>query len=296
MGGAVGRDVGSRWRRADRLAEHVRAIALAQTQPDDPLHKAIRVRWPVDVQSIATALGVFVDDHAYIDEDGLLLPLEQGWRVVIRRGTPAARARFTLAHELMHIALSCEAIGAQPARDAVDPVAGFRSEERLCDCAGAALLLPEAETLWADGRARATVGDGHCARTLRVASASKTSLAAAFVRLHDLRGWNSVLYHWTLGRRGWFVQTEGGLDHRVVRPLQFGEALPARLSQMASHQSGPDVQQVWLPVAGWRAERWIAGAALIGSSAITAVIDPASPTRAHPPVDGASSHLAQAAV
>lgn len=292
----MGRDLGARWRRADRLAEHVRAIALAQTQPGDPLHDAIRARWPVDVHSIAMALGVIVDAHADIEEEGLLLPAAQGWRVVIRHGTPAARARFTLAHELMHIALSCEAIGGQPARDAVDPVYGFRSEERLCDCAAAALLLPEAETLWADGLARAAEGDGHCARTLRVAAASQTSLAAAFVRLHDLRGWNTVLYHWILGRRGWFVQTEGGLDHRDVRPLRFGEALPAWLSEMAAHKSGPYVQQVWLPVFGWRADRWIAGAALIGSSTVTAVIDPAVPTRADPPLGFASPHLAHAVV
>lgn len=290
----MGRDVGPRWRRADRLAEQVRAIALAQTQPHDPLHKAILVRWPVDVHSIAAALGVLVDDHADIAEDGLLLPTAHGWRVVIRRGTPVARARFTLAHELIHIALSCEGIGAQPARDAIDPVFGFRSEERLCDCAAAALLLPEPETLRADRLARADVGDGHCARTLRVASASQTSLAAAFVRLHGLEGWSSTLYHWTRGRRGWFVQTEAGLDHRGGRPVRFGEVLPSWLSQMATFQSSSEVQQVSLPVAGWSRDRWIAGTALIGTSTVTAVIDPASPTRAHPSVECANPHLAAA--
>lgn len=296
MGGALGRDVGSRWRRADQLAERVRAVALAQTQRGDSLHDAIRVRWPVDVHAIASALGVLVDDHADIDEDGLLLATAQGWRVRIRHGTPAVRARFTLAHELMHIALSCDAIGGEPAREAVDPARGFRSEERLCDCAAAALLLPETELRRADDLARTTVGLGHCARTIFAASSSETSLAATFVRLHDLYDWNSVLYHWTHGRRGWYVQTEAGLDPAVLRPLRFGDALPSWLNENSVHRSGSQLQRVWLPIASWHGDRWIAATARIGTSAVTAVVDPAAPTRAYPQDDLANLHSAQAAV
>ncbi len=99
---------------------------------------------PVPVDSIAEdLLGLYVEESDDLECSGLLVPAER--RVVLRAGEPAARRRFTLAHELghwvcqvkegHHAPVYCRAVDMAPAAD--------RSLEREANVFAAELLMPE---------------------------------------------------------------------------------------------------------------------------------------------------------
>jgi Zn-dependent peptidase ImmA (M78 family) len=99
---------------------------------------------PVPVESIAEdLLGLHVEEVESLECSGLLLPAER--RVLLNSGEPAARRRFTLAHEVGHWV--CQVMNGHEApvycRVADLLPEASRALEREANVFAAELLMPE---------------------------------------------------------------------------------------------------------------------------------------------------------
>ena len=87
------------------------------------------------------------DQHPGID--AMLIPLPEGYSVVINELAPGTRQNFSLAHELAHIMVleaesSDQGLPKQTRyRSSASATAKWKAEERLCDAIAAELLMPE---------------------------------------------------------------------------------------------------------------------------------------------------------
>lgn len=100
---------------------------------------------PIDLSAIARAVGII--DIAYVDIASAALlqvgPVWGTWGVLIRGWDRRTRQRFSLAHEIAHIALGI--VGDEARYQGQAAARGERSPaERLCDYYAASLLMPRA--------------------------------------------------------------------------------------------------------------------------------------------------------
>jgi uncharacterized protein DUF955 len=198
------------WHRAEEVAQQLRRQGrFAQNGP-------------IDVEALAAALHVDVQP-ADIPEDGRFVPRPRGGLVLYRRNQPPQRVRFTIAHELIHLALRDPAVGGSAASHAVAR-GGFRSVERLCDCGGAALLMPRSWVLKTYGR-EASRQDASLGLVLHVARSAFVSPAAAFLRLQSLFAWHRVLMSWRRERRKWLMSSEVGTFVPASAVPRLGDSL-----------------------------------------------------------------------
>lgn len=98
---------------------------------------------PSDLQAIASHVGIV--DIAYCDiESAALLqvgPIRGTWGVLIREWDNETRQRFSLAHEIAHVALGI--VGDEWRYKGEVAARGTRTQaERICDYYAAALLMP----------------------------------------------------------------------------------------------------------------------------------------------------------
>ena len=123
--------------------------------PEDS--RLLKTSDPNHLQSLAEELGVknvssrpltgVHDQHPGID--AMLIPLPQGYSVVINENAPYARQRYSFAHELAHIMLlEMEPSAPVPLdptryRTSNSTTKDKKAEERLCDAIAAELLMPE---------------------------------------------------------------------------------------------------------------------------------------------------------
>ena len=157
---------------------------------------------PVDVEHLASLLGVDQIVEALLIEDGRMERSGGATRIVIRSSLAQPRRRFTIAHELCHVLL------ADPNSDLIASrhIIGHDEEERFCEDFAAALLLP-----WAWVRAIAS-NRPQSLHTLRVvAGRSNASLASACVRLNKVAGWQRTLLHWKRHNDRWIFRWAAGL-------------------------------------------------------------------------------------
>jgi Zn-dependent peptidase ImmA (M78 family) len=78
--------------------------------------------------------------------DAMLVPLPEGYSVVINERAPETRRAYSLAHELAHIMLlelKSSAEGVPKAKRYRSANEKWKAEERLCDAIAAELLMPE---------------------------------------------------------------------------------------------------------------------------------------------------------
>ncbi len=147
---------------------------------------------PGFLEELATQLGVKDIQHRPLAQghgnhpgiDAMLIPVSNGYSVVINDKVTAARQRYSLAHELGHIILLANEPfplghkGSPQYRSATDMK---RDEENLCDEIAAELLMPQKlfrEGIDADGRSLENVP--------KWANVYKTSLTATAIRYRDL--------------------------------------------------------------------------------------------------------------
>ena len=115
-----------------------------------------------------------IQDH-HPGVDAMLVPIPDGYSVVVNDKAPITRQRYSMAHELAHIMLLC--------REAMHTAGRGHQEdeERLCDAIAAELLMPE------EAFTSASLQFGHTLKDVpRLAGLFGTSLTATTIRLWEL--------------------------------------------------------------------------------------------------------------
>jgi IrrE N-terminal-like domain len=156
---------------------------------------------PVHIERLAQKLGVANIVEADIVEDGRLEGHVGHHTIYVRRrNVTPQRRRFTIAHELAHLALGAhDAKGVARRQFNTD-------EERLCDEIAAAILIPAA---WLNSRFRARTHNLSALR--RLAHDTDTSLAAGLVRCKEVMGWPESLVRWTHDGNKWRYRGGAGI-------------------------------------------------------------------------------------
>jgi hypothetical protein len=166
----------------------------------------------VHLHAVAQALGVTHVRVRPLAVDGRVRWGEAGPGIDIRADMTDSRKRFTLAHELAHVALGH---GGTRNRDAA---AGSARDERLCDAVAARLLMPTAAiTAWV------SEGPVDAGRFLAEADRLQVSAAALIRRLNEVADDEHALLTFRKGRQYWVHPkpalgiTPGGPGGRTVR-------------------------------------------------------------------------------
>ncbi len=175
-----------------------------------------RIADPNHLQSLATELGVknvltrpltgIQDQHPGVD--AMLVPLTEGYSVVINDHAPLVRQQYSFAHELGHIMLLATAppngipSGSTLYRSTSSKTKDRKTEERLCEAIAAELLMPE--KLF---KAEIRESGSSLNHLPRWASLYKTSLTATAIRYWELLPEPCHLIKWTtpLNREGEIV-------------------------------------------------------------------------------------------
>jgi hypothetical protein len=97
---------------------------------------------PIALQPMLARLGARRED-ARLRTRGRLEVAGDGWRVLVRTGTPWRTARFTVAHEIGHILLYSTLAHKPDAVRALGHERHWAEVERLCDYCAAELLMPQ---------------------------------------------------------------------------------------------------------------------------------------------------------
>lgn len=184
-----------------RAAEAVAGQLLATT--------GVSTAVPVDPDAVASALVVQIVP-ADLQESGRLVPTGSGPAILVNRSDPLPRRRFTVAHELAHLALLNPKVGGAAGADAARV---FRSEEAFCDAVAGALLMPRRFMVARFGDMPERIG------VLReLVNLACVSWTAGVVRLHETCRWTRPLLELRRSPRGWHIDAEAGLP-RGCPPL-----------------------------------------------------------------------------
>ena len=200
--GTSSRDSGTRDRKA---AQRI----ISSLIPDDS--RLPRTARPLHLKPLADELGVkrlltrpltgVQDQHPGVD--AMLVPLPQGYSVVINENAPHPRQRYSLAHELGHIMLlETDSSALRPTRatryrSSNSATQAKKTEERLCDAIAAELLMPE------EIFTREVEKSGRSLEHLpRLANAFDTSLTATAIRYWELLPEPCHLIRWRSQAQG----------------------------------------------------------------------------------------------
>ena len=151
-----------------------------------------------DLRLLARRWGVISIEEQEIHSDAMLLPIEEGYRIILKKADQVAslgRQRFSLAHELGHLLLQkseTTGIGLKYRGH------GFSDEEeRLCDQIAAEILMPRMafyEDCWMEGWS---------IRNLRFLSDKyDTSFSATARRMIDLMPEEALMGVWKVSEEG----------------------------------------------------------------------------------------------
>jgi Zn-dependent peptidase ImmA (M78 family) len=122
----------------------------------------------------------------------------EGYRIDLQRSDSRARQRFTLAHELGHLAFAAARPSLPREIGIAYEVANIhRREEALCDRLAAELLMPA--TIF---RRRAKVIQPSFNSIISLAQEFDVSITAAMGRTQALGGWSMGTRSWRRGSRG----------------------------------------------------------------------------------------------
>jgi IrrE N-terminal-like domain len=209
-------------------------------------HYRIPAAPPIDLERLAHAMGVqeIVEDRRMF-EDGRLEHAPGRTVIYLRAGTNPARRRFTLAHELGHLARHNPDAPMIARRMLSSPT----PEERFCDQFAAALLLPHGWLVASQLKQRRDL------TTLRaLASAAHASLAATLLRLRELAGWDSTLLRWRHDEGRWRLVATVGTPPELHCRVR---SIPATLELLDRLRAEPDgMARVPLEIDGATAELW----------------------------------------
>lgn len=195
---------------------------------------------PVDLEALAGALGVEAIRYTDLTEDGRTTWVDGKPHVDLRSDRPAARTRFTLAHEIGHILIDAdESVAHRTHGLAHDDI------ETLCDWIAASILMPRE---WVSSYARR---ERYTLSLLRVvAHRADVSLAAAAVRMAEVGGRTCMLLRWTncsASRRSYEPGMMEGFSGDPDRTRMWNArcTVPSRFGDAAAHplEVGPGTRR-----------------------------------------------------
>ena len=112
---------------------------LLEVISDYGLPSLLSEKVPVDIASVAKAMGATKVAEADIPAAGMLVPENGTYRILVNRKHDITRQRFSCAHELAHMLLSPKHNGAMR----LPPVPSGNDLERKCEAMAALLLMPD---------------------------------------------------------------------------------------------------------------------------------------------------------
>lgn len=172
--------------------------------------------------------------------DAMLVPLPEGYSIIINQKASYERQRFSFAHELGHIMLlaSESTLGSSTRyRSSSSPTKNKKAEERLCDAIAAELLMPE-ETF-----TRELMESGRSLRRLpQLANLFGTSLTATAIRYWELLPEPCHLIKWRSStyRKGSIVP-----DWQMRNEVPGSRLLPITGSPRARPNEFRVVRETW---------------------------------------------------
>ena len=171
-----------------------------------------------DLRLLARRWGVISIEEQEIHSDAMLLPIEEGYRIILKKADQVAslgRQRFSLAHELGHLLLQkseTTGIGLKYRGH------GFSDEEeRLCDQIAAEILMPRMafyEDCWME--------DWSLKGLRRLANKYETSLEATAIRMVDLMPEEALMGIWKIS-----TDKSGNIEQKWSHRGGTRYALPA---------------------------------------------------------------------
>jgi Zn-dependent peptidase ImmA (M78 family) len=188
------------------------------------LFERLRIRHEplVDVEALASRMGIDAIEDIKMIEDGRLEQDGRTATIYLRAGLPDRRRRFTVAHELGHRLLLHPSAPADRYRRRL---AGD-AEERFCDDLAAAILLPH------DWVATNFAAEPRKLRTIRrLAASTGTSLSASLVRLNEVNHWTEALLRFRLVDERWRLDAPAGVPFELHRQLRTTSATSEVLTE-----------------------------------------------------------------
>lgn len=177
---------------------------------------------PVDLEALASSLGVAEIVYANLIEDGRTTWENGRPRVTLRSDRPATRTRFTLAHEIGHVLVDSDKMVAHRTHGlAQDDL------ETLCDWIAASILMPR------DWVSTYSTRDRYTLSLLRLmAHRANVSLAAAAARLAEVGGRPCMLLRWNRAPKRWVVVGQAAVPKIYAGQLQATEQTSRVLDAM----------------------------------------------------------------
>ena len=187
---------------------------------------------PVDLEGLATALGVIEIARSKMVEDGRTTWIEGQPRIELRHDRTPQRTRFTLAHEIGHILIARDDSVARRTHG-LEP----NDVETLCDWIAASLLMPRN---WISEYAKRETYNLSLLRLL--AHKADVSMSAAAVRLAEVSNRTCVLLRWQRAPRRWVVIGQAAV------PREYSGGLNATPATTAVFDSLRNRRDTWLDI------------------------------------------------
>ena len=181
---------------------------------------------PVDLPRLAESLGVTEILLTELVEDGRTTWVDGRPRIELRADRPAARMRFTLAHEIAHVLVAQDQTVARRTQGLDHDVL-----ETLCDWVAASILMPR------DWMQRFAERDDYNLSLLRlIANHADVSLSSAAVRLSEVGGRTCMLLRLQRAPRRWVVVGHAGVPREYVGTLEVTSETSLLLDNLESRR------------------------------------------------------------
>lgn len=176
---------------------------------------------PAELGPILADLGVSRVETGRFIADGRTRRAVDGFEIFLRGDRSPNRRRFTLAHEIGHVAMaSCPSSSLEQWIETLRPV----SVEQLCDNVAGALLMPRpwlaTELTWRSHSVNKLRCPG-LVDLLRIGRSAGVSTGAAAVRISAVSSRSYGLIWWSRDSHGWKTGGAAGSPIHVLRQLQL---------------------------------------------------------------------------
>lgn len=181
---------------------------------------------PVNLEELATSLGVTSITNTKMVEDGRTTWIDGKPRIELRSDRPASRIRFTLAHEIAHVLVEKDQTVARRTQNL-----NHDDVETLCDWVAASILMPRS---WIQRYAEKPEYNLSLIRL--VAHRAEVSLSAAAVRIAEVGGRTCMLLRLQRAPKRWLIVGHAAVPRQFVGALAPTPETSDLLDQLANRR------------------------------------------------------------